>query len=802
MLDLKGFRTNHRGLPDLIPYMALVADGVVANKDCSLMASWEFRGSDTASSTMEELDFVTNQVNQALMLLGTGWMMHVDAVRRPATSYPDRADSYFQDSVSQMIDDERRAFFARESCFETNTVLTLTWAPTQSLAMNILTSRQTGDQVLAEFQDQVANFESILSGVLKLERLGEYELTDKFGLTHLYSSTLSHIQQCLTGDFHPVMVPRPVAMYLDGILAGRDLIGGLEPMIGGRHLFNIGIDGFPQESFPAILEMLSGLPLSYRFNTRYIALDPLDAIKAIDDYRKTWAQQMFTIKDQYFPNPNAKVNRDAALMAEDAEQAKADVQSGLLNFGFLTSTVTLMAEDRDHGKKLAQYIQRELNLLGFSSRIEDYNAVECWLGSLPGLGYANVRRPFVSTVNLAHMLPLASIWPGSAVAPCPFYPPNSPPLMVCTTDGSTPFRFNLHSGDLGHTMILGPTGAGKSTLLGLICAQFRRYPKAQVFVFDKGMSMYPLCMGVGGTHYDIGGEDSKLAFAPLMRIDESEAELAWACDWMTGLFEVQGMMLSPADINVITETMNRLRNQPQESRNLTIFMHVLPDARLKEGLGHYCSGGPMARLLDSTSDNFGLSDFMVCEIEELMNMGERNLIPVLLYLFHRIEKSLNGQPCILVLDEAWIMFGNPVFRGKVREWLKVMRKFNCAVILATQSLSDAARSEILDVLAESCPTKIFLPNFEANNETQRGQYQALGLNSKQIYMIAQAKPKRDYYVVSREGRRLMQLALQRKTLAIIGSSGKEDISHLKGLIKRFPQREVWVPKWLEYKQAA
>lgn len=800
MLDLKGFRTNHRGLPDLVPYMALVDDGVIANKDCSLTAAWEFRGNDTASSTIEELDFVSSQVNQALMLLGTGWMLHVDAVRRPATSYPPQDTSHFPDKVSAMIDAERRAFFARESCFETNTVLTLTWKPSMSLAVNMLTDRKTSKQVLADFQDHISNFASILSGVLRLERLGEYELADKYGQRHLYSSMLSHIQQCLTGSFHPIMVPRPVAMFLDGILGSHDLVGGLEPKIGGKHLLVVSIDGFPQESYPAILELLSGLPLSYRFNTRYIALDHLDAIKEIENYRKAWAQQMFSLKDQYFQNPNAKINRDAALMNEDAEQAKGEVQSGLLNYGFLSSTIILMAEDLDYGKKLAQYVQRELNLLGFGSRVEDYNAVEAWLGSLPGIGYANVRRPLMSTINLAHMLPLASIWPGAAVAPCPFFPVESPPLMVCTTDGSTPFRFNLHCDDIGHTMILGPTGAGKSTLLGLICAQFRRYPKAQVFAFDKGMSMYALCRAVGGSHYDVGGENGILAFAPLMRVDESESELAWACDWVAGLYEVQGMVLSPTDLNAISEAMNKLKNQAPEYRNLNIFMHLLPDSRLKEGLRHYCAGGPMARLLDSQTDNLGLSDFLVFEIEELMNMGERNLIPVLLYLFHRIERALKGQPALLVLDEAWIMLGNPVFRNKIREWLKVLRKANCAVVLATQSLSDASRSEILDVLAESCATKVFLPNFEANNETQKGQYQALGLNSKQIAIIAQSTPKRDYYVFSRDGRRLMQLALGQQTLAFVGASGKDDIAKINDFVHS--HADNWPAAWADYKQAA
>jgi len=800
MLNLRGFRRNIKGLPDLLPYSHLVADGVTANKDGSLMAAWEFRGGDTASSTQEELDFVAAQVNQAFLLLGTGWMLQVDAVRRPATAYPDPNISHFPDRVSRLIDEERRTFFGRATCFETNTVLVLTYKPERSLAARLLTSRQTENEVLLKFQTDLKNFENLLSGVLTMERLGEYELEDIYGVEHLYSSLLAHLQNCLTGDFQPIMVPRPCAMYLDGILGGRDLIGGLEPKLGEKHLALLAIDGFPQESYPAILEMLSGLPLSYRFNTRFFFMDQQDALKSLEDHCKTWAQQMFKAKDQYFNNQNAKVNRDAAIMHEDAEQAKAEAQSGLVGFGYLNSTIILMDERRELLLRQAQYVQRELSLLGFGARLESYNAVEAWLGSLPGTGYANIRRPMLSTANLAHLLPLAGIWPGAAECPCPFYPPNSPPLAICTTDGSTPFRFNLHCGDLGHTMILGPTGAGKSTLLGLICAQFRRYEKAQVYAFDKGMSMFALSQGVGGVHYHIGGDGSQLAFAPLSRLDESESEFIWAADWLTKLYEVQGLVLTPADLGNISEALNKLRNQPPDLRNLTILMHLIQGERLKAGLGHYCSGGPMSRLLDAKNDGLGLADFVVFEVEELMNMGERNLIPVLLYLFHRIEKSLKGQPTLLVLDEAWVMLGNPVFQGQIREWLKVMRKANCAVVLATQSLSDASRSGILDVLSESCPTKIFLPNFEASTETQRDQYLGLGLKSRQIEMIARAIPKRDYYVVSRDGRRLMQLALGRKGLAFIGASGKEDIAKVRQLVNQFGGE--WIDHWLENKQVS
>ncbi len=800
MLSLKIFRNDKKGLPELLPYLFLIAPGIVANKDGSLTAAWEFWGADTASSTEEERDYIAHQVNQAFMLLGSGWMVHVDAVRRPATTYPEAARSHFPDKVSEMIDEERRQFFSQDSCFETHTVLSLTYKPSQHLAEKMATQDNTVEKILAKFKNDVRNFESILSGVLQLERLTEYEDENEHGQVHLYSALLSYLQQCLTGDFHPGLVPRPCPMFLDGILGGQDLVGGNEPSLGGKHFVVVSIDGFPGESYPSVLELLSGLPLNYRYSTRFILKDEVDAIREIEEARKGWSQQAIGFFDKYFKNPNPKINRDAAFMAEDAERAKAGAQSGLISFGNISSTIILRHSDREVLEEQAKYIKGILPGLGYAGRIETVNCVEAWLGSHPGNWYANVRRPVVSTMNLTHMLPLASIWAGEPECPCPFYPPESPPLMICTTDGSTPFRFNLHVGDLGHTMILGPTGGGKSTLLALICAQFRRYPGAQIFAFDKGMSMFPICLATGGTHYDIGGS-SALNFAPLQNIDESDAELAWACDWLDGLYTVQGTMLTPEEREILSSQVSKLKNNPKDRRNLALLKTIMPPrSPLQAGLSHYCDQGPLASLLDATSDNFSFSDFLVFEIEELMKMGEKNMVPVLLYLFHKIEKSLDGRPSLLVLDEAWLMLGNPVFKAKIREWLKVMRKANCAVVLATQSLSDASRSDILDVLAESCPTKIFLPNDQAGNENQRGQYVSMGLNSLQIELITQARRKQDYYVVSSGNqRRMMQLALKEcpKTLALTGTSGREDILEIKEYIEVF--NENWVEHWLNDK---
>lgn len=103
MLKLADFRPKAKGLPDLLPYAALIAPGVILNKDGSLLAAWEVRGQDTASSTLDELAYISAQVCQAIKLLGTGWALHMDAVRSAHRAYPAPERSHFPDKVTHAL---------------------------------------------------------------------------------------------------------------------------------------------------------------------------------------------------------------------------------------------------------------------------------------------------------------------------------------------------------------------------------------------------------------------------------------------------------------------------------------------------------------------------------------------------------------------------------------------------------------------------------------------------------------------------------------------------------------------------
>jgi type IV secretion system protein TrbE len=424
--------------------------------------------------------------------------------------------------------------------------------------------------------------------------------------------------------------------------------------------------------------------------------------------------------------------------------------------------------------------------------------MEAWLGSLPGHPVPNVRRPLIHTANLADMLPLADVWTGREENPCPFYPQPSPPLLYAATAGATPFRMNLHVGDVGHTLVFGPTGAGKSTLLCIVALQALRYPDVTICAFDKGRSMWAVAHACGGRHYDVAADGGGPAFCPLSVL-ESEADLAWAEDWIASCFELQaGRPPSPGERESVHRAMLLLRSA--NDRTLTHFVAQVQDETIRSALRYYTLEGVLGHLLDAEEDGLAEAHLVVFEIEELMALKEQAAIPVLLYLFRRFERSLRGQPAYLLLDEAWVMLGHPVFRAKIREWLKVLRKANCAVVLATQSLSDAARSGILDVLIESCPTKIFLPNEEAatggtsEHPGPRDLYEAMGLNETQIEIIRSATKKRHYYLLSPEGRRLFDLGLGPVALSFAGISSKEQIGHLGGLAQREGDR--WPFAWL------
>lgn len=806
MFSLKPFRSTAAGLPDLLQFAALVDEYTVVLKNGGLLRSFAYSGKDLESANAYERNAVAGAVNRVLKRLGSGWCTYHDAIRREALAYLPGV-SHFPDPVTRAIEAERREHFETKGLvYESYYVLTFLWMPPTETSQRVAdwmydtdgapNKRSAADRHLAYFHAAIGNIIDQLRGFTSLRPLGEYDIEDEDGSVRRGHELLQYLNLAISGNDHPVALPeRP--MYLDSAIGGYDLVTGVVPRVGSKFIGVVALDGFPPSSYPGILSDLDALPMQYRWSNRFIYLDSGDATSALNTYRRKWQQKVRGFKDQIFQEEKGPINQDALAMTADADVALAEAQGGTTVFGYFSSVVIVFCASIEQTDEACREISRLINNRGFVARIETINSVEAYLGAIPGHTEYNVRRPFLSTRNVADIVPLSAIWAGATHAVCPMYPPQAPALMQCEAAGATPFRLNLHIGDVGHTAILGPTGTGKSTLLAMLQAQFMRYPGATVFSFDKRYSSYALCKAVGGTHYDITDEKAEHSFCPLADIHE-EAELVWANEWLTQLIGVQNIPVTPEMRNEIHDALVRLRASP--TRSLTEFCASAQDMGIRQALQPYTLAGQMGALLDGDQDAMGFSRFNVFELEELMGMGERNLLPVLTYLFHRIERRMQGQPVFVVLDEAWVALGHPVFRAQLREWFKELRKANCAVILATQSLSDLSNSGIADVVIESCATKILLPNPSAQDAVSRPLYQDLmGLTGRQLSLLASATPKRHYYYISTAGRRLFELAMGPVALAFCGAAGREIKTQVDQFIES--KGDQWTAAWIAHRSS-
>jgi type IV secretion/conjugal transfer VirB4 family ATPase len=614
--------------------------------------------------------------------------------------------------------------------------------------------------------------------------------------------TLTYLHSTISTKRHRVRVPE-IPMYLDALLVDQPLIGGLEPMLGSAHLRVLTVVGFPTSTTPGILDDLNRLPFAYRWSTRAIMLDKTDATRLLTRIRRQWFAKRKSVaailKEVMTNEASALLDTDAHNKAMDADAALQELGSDQIGEAFVTATITVWDSDPSTADEKLRLVEKVIQGRDFTCMVETVNAVEAWLGSVPGHVYANVRQPPISTLNLAHMIPLSAVWAGEA-RDNHF---KAPPLFLAKTEGSTPFRFSLHVGDVGHTLVVGPTGAGKSVLLALMALQFRRYPKSQIFAFDFGGSIRAAAIAMGGDWHDLGGavagETAEfVSLQPLARIDDI-AERGWAADWISSILSRERIEVTPEAKEHIWSALSSLASAPIEERTLTGLSVLLQSNVLKRALQPYCIGGPYDRLLDAEGERLGESSVQVFETDGLI--GTAVAPAVLAYLFHRIEGRFDGRPTLLIIDEGWLALDDADFAGRLREWLKTLRKKNASVIFATQSLADIDGSAIAPAIIESCPTRVMLPNDRAIEPQIMAIYRRFGLNDRQIEILARATPKRDYYCQSRRGNRLFELGLGEVALAFSAASSKTD----QGLIKQVLAengRDNFVPGWLKARDVA
>lgn len=809
MLNLNHFRSKAKGVSDLLNHLALVGDGVIQLKDGALLAGYFFAGEDTASATAARLNLISRRVNRALARLGNEYATTFDSVRLPVASYSGRDESHFPDPISQLVDEARRErAMSKGQHYVTQQVLTIKYKP-PSKSQNWLSGqfhdggvKQVGrdlDRHLETFSKSLKQLEDDLLDVLQMTRMETYK-EEIDGREVLRDELLNYVNYCINGNAPAINVPT-TGMYLDTALSANPLWNGHNPKLGDQFIAVVGIEGYPAEVWPSVLDVLNHMAIPFRASYRFIHLEQQTALTLLKKNRLRWEQQIRPFMDQLTKNNSGQINEDAAMMAHEVRAAETDAQSALVSFGYATPVIVLMDDDLGRLQENARIVAAEIAKIGFNTRVETENALQAWLGSLPGHTHENIRRPLLHTLAWANMAPLSTVWPGSRTNPSKLFPPDSPPLFLASTTGATPFWLNFHVDDLGHTLVLGPTGSGKSVFLAYSALSWRRYEGATICVFDKGSSMEATVKACGGNHFDMspdGHDTPKLC--PLKYLDTAADRLK-SQELIEVMYQLSANMpVTPEQRSTIRDAINTLSTR-QNGRSLGHFITMVQDKAVREAMRFYTEKG-LGEMLGADADEepnmVGRNVFSVFEMEELLNMGHKAASPALLVIFDRIERTMKGQPTLVIVDEGWVVLANELVRGKVIEYLRVFRKWNGVVLFATQSLADIADSGIVGIINESCPTKIFLANGEAERSAEL--YGLLGCNEREVEIIGQAQRKRDYYIGQPNGRRLIQLDLDPLTLAFAGTASKEDRARIAQLEKE--HGSAWPYRWLDERRVA
>lgn len=823
---------GERGFSDYLAYSHMAAPGVAALKNGSFLMGYRYKGPDFESATKIEVEHLAAMTNNALRRLGNGWMTHFEMIRKPADAYP---TNHFTEPTNLLIDLEREAQHKLEGAhFETMNFVFFTYLPpaieksgVYKKVVEFVSDGETGhalssdDQIVDYMENIVTDVIDVLGQETHMQRLSLIPENNEDGQYGLYGNDelLMLLNYMVNGHWHPVFLTPTNTGYLD-VLMGRDMMLTTPLKMENQHICLVSVLGYPLETYPGMLQQLALLPYEIRWSNRCIFSDFRKAQAMLDAQRKKWVQKVRGFIAQIMQNERAPVNQDAVHMVGDIDNATEELTAGWVAYGKHTSVVVVRAGTKEEAERIAHDVVKVFERNGFSARIEVINAMEAFLGSLPGHGYENVRKPYINTMNLTDIVPLTTEWAGEQFNPSPEIAKHylregiqelPPPLIQATSIGSTPFRLNIHVSDLGHTLVLGPSGSGKSTLLALIVSQFERYKNAQIFCFDKGYSMFPLCAALrDSVHYDLGAEGSTLSLCPLAEIDTVNDQ-GVASEWLESMLILQGGEITPARRIAISDAIKVLASSTAyadnlaERRTITDFLATLQDEELRQIFSYY-SLGSTGEMLDGKSNDIKYAKTTVFELEHLFNMDSKIVVPVFVHIFKQIEKRIlsayesakSGCPSLIVIDEAWLALSNPIFAGKIKEWLKVLRKNNCAVVLATQSLNDIVKSSIMDAVLDSCETRILLPNPNAQSDSMRELYmQHLALNEQQVDIIAHAEKKREYYYAceTMNAHRLFSLALGPVALSFTGASGKEDLIRIRQL--QMMAGGLWPEKWLE-----
>jgi type IV secretion/conjugal transfer VirB4 family ATPase len=493
------------------------------------------------------------------------------------------------------------------------------------------------------------------------------------------------------------------------------------------------------ETRPLVLDQLLKIPANFYAVTEWVPMALGKARNEVNSRRKhfnmTKSGFISQVRDESKSSKRDElIDESKQADVEDLGQCIKQLGDGQ-SMGEFSFTLTLYAEDlRTIDQELGEFAGIFTNLEG-ELHSETYNQLNAFFAVVPGNYAHNLRKVLLLNSNYADLSFLFTIDPGERTNP----QLNSEYLAVLETDNATPYFLNLHNGEVAHTLILGKTGSGKSFLCNFLLTNTQKY-HPQTYIFDIGGSFESLTEIFGGTYLNVGQESRDFRINPFS-LPESKENTQFLYSFFKVLIEGndQHYRLDFKEERKLYEAIERMYVVSPDQRTLSTFAEIIGE--LKERLHRWTNNGQYGFLFDNTEDTLSFSRFQTFNFAGWGDAPEV-LEPLLFYVLHRASNEITNHSHLatfktFLLDEAWLFIKNQTIRDYIVQAQKTWRKHNAAMILATQSIKELEESGMLAIVAESCPTKIFLANPDMNREVYK---EAFHLNDTELAIIADLVP--------------------------------------------------------------
>lgn len=684
---------------DRLPYLAHVDDVTLQTKDGMLVQTLHLAGFPFETAPDEELNYRKSIRETVLRGAASSRLAvyHHVVRRRVNPAFPPGPEEPF----CAALDQHWREQLASRRLYVNDIFLTLVLRPTQGsagLIERLLKGPRNRDGDIArDLRELHATRETFAAALAPygVRTLGLYMA--KGGAQR--SEPAEFLGLILNGELRPVLAPsgdfaqalstRRLSFGLDAMEFGPGASGGAA--FGAA----VSLKDYPARTAPGLLDGVLRLPQemvlteSFAFVDRQAALDrmglALRRLKAAED--------------------------DAYSLRNELAQARDDVGAGRAAYGEHHLTIFAKAETLDELDANVADLQSALAETGAVAVREDVNLEPAFWAQFPGNFKSIARRALISAGNFAGLASFHNHPTGQADG-------NhwGPAIAVLETTAFGPYHFNFHNGDLGNFTVIGPSGSGKTVLLTFLLAQAERL-KPRIAYFDKDRGAEPFIRAIGG-RYDVISPGEPTGFNPLA-LPDNPGNRAFLAEWVAQLLTSEGETLDAEDRLMIADAIDANFAQPPSHRRLRYLRELFRGARrphagdMAARLSAWCEGGEHAWLFDNPDDLLDIETRILgFDMTRLLDAPTIR-VPAMMYLFHRLEQRLDGNPALIVVDEGWKVLDDPVFVRRIKDWEKTIRKRNGVVGFCTQSASDALDSRIAAAIIEQAATQIFFPNARA-----------------------------------------------------------------------------------------